>query len=65
MIKALAANAGLVYVGNDGTPDVASDSGLELAAAEVIIYDWVGNLGSIYLDSAENGEGVAWLKLNI
>jgi hypothetical protein len=65
MVKALAGNAGAVYLGNDGTPDVASTNGLELAAGEVAVFEWVGNLGSLYLDAANNGDGVAWLVLNV
>ena len=65
MVKALETNAGYIYVGNDGTPDVASDTGLVLAAGDAIIFDYVGNLGSIYIDSSADGEGVAWLLLNI
>ena len=64
MVKALAANTDLMFVGQvDG--DVASDSGLELAAGEVVVFSNVGNLMEIWLDSAVDGEGVAWLLLSI
>jgi hypothetical protein len=65
MVKALAANTGLMFIGNDGANDVTSGNGLELAAAEVVVFDFVGNLASLWLDSAVNGEGVAWLQLNV
>lgn len=65
MVKALETNTGLVYVGNDGTGDVASDTGMPLAAGDAIVFDWVGALGSILVDSAVDGEGVAWLRLNL
>jgi hypothetical protein len=64
MVKALAANTGAMYIGNDGAGDVTSGNGLELAAGDVVIFDWVANLGALILDSAVNGEGVAWLALN-
>lgn len=65
MVKALETNTGLVYVGNDGTGDVDSNTGMPLAAGDAIVFDWVGALGSILVDSTVNGEGVAWLRLNI
>ena len=65
MIKALAANTSYVYVGNDGAGDVTSANGLELAAGEVIVFDHVGHQASIIVDAAVNGEGVAWLMLNV
>jgi hypothetical protein len=65
MVKALAANTGLMFIGNDGAGDVTLSNGLELAAGEVVVFEWVGNLSSLVVDSAVNGEGVAWLRLNI
>lgn len=65
MIKALESNTGLVYVGNDGSGDVSSSTGMPLAAGDAIVFDWVGSLGSLLVDAAVNGEGVAWLRLNI
>ena len=56
MIKALIANTGYVYVGNDGAGDVTSGNGLELAAGEVIVFDHVGHQASIILDVSVNGE---------
>ena len=63
MVKALAANTGLIYVGNDGAGDVASTNGMELSAGDVVVFDLVGNLAEIMVDAATNGEGVAWLIL--
>lgn len=63
-VKALDTNGGKIYIGNDGAGDVASTNGLVLLSGEVIIFDYVGNLGSILIDSSVNGEGVAWLALN-
>jgi hypothetical protein len=64
MVKALAANTGLVFIGNTGGA-VTSATGMQLAAGEVVIFNWVGHLGSILVDSAVNGEGVAWLALEM
>jgi hypothetical protein len=63
-IKALTTNTGLVYVGNVAG-DVEAANGFPLAAGDVIIYENVGNLADIMVDSAVNAEGVAWLVLNI
>jgi hypothetical protein len=63
MIKALIANTGYIYVGNDGAGDVASTNGLELAAGDAVVFDWIGSLANIIIDSSVNGEGVSWLLL--
>jgi hypothetical protein len=64
MVKALDSNTDYVYVGNDGAGDVTSANGLQLAADEAVIFQFIGNLGAIMLDSVVNGEGVAWLVLD-
>jgi hypothetical protein len=65
MVKALDTNTGIVAIGNDGAGDVTVSNGLRLAAGEVAVFDFVGNLGSLWLDSAVNGEGVSWVLLNV
>ena len=65
MVKALTTNTDLVYIGNDGAGDVAAANGLPLSAGDVVIFEWVGNLGSLMLDSAVDGEGAAWLALDV
>ncbi len=65
LIKALDTNTDIVAIGNDGNDDVTLSNGLRLAAGETIVLSFVGNLASLYLDSAVNGEGVAWLVLDI
>jgi hypothetical protein len=64
MIKALDTNTGIVAVGNDGAGDVTVSNGMRLAAGDAIIMEFVGDLANIIVDSAVNGEGVAWLALN-
>ena len=64
MVKALSSNAGAIAIGNDGANDVTTSNGLLLAADDIIIFDFVGNLASIYIDSENNGEGVSWISLN-
>jgi len=63
MVKALTTNTGLVYVG-ESSGGVSSSNGMPLAAGEVLIFEFVGQLGSLWVDSAVNGEGVAWLALS-
>ena len=65
MIKALEANVGVVYVGNDGAGDVASTNGVVLAGGDAMVFEYVGNLSSIMLDAANNDDGVAWMRLNV
>jgi hypothetical protein len=65
MIKALTTNTGLAYLGNDGAGDVSSANGLPLEAGEVVIFEWVGSLSSLMVDAAVNGEGVAWMSLDV
>ena len=64
MVKALVGNAGDVYLGNDGAGDVASGNGLELSPGDVVVFEFVGNLGALFLDAANNDDGVSWLMLS-
>jgi hypothetical protein len=65
MVKAKPANTGYIYLGNDGAAAVSSTTGIILAAGDVVVFDWVGNLGTILVDSSVNGEGVGWIALNV
>ena len=65
MVKALLANTNNAYIGNDGAGDVASGNGLELDAGEAVVFDFVGNLASLWVDVDTNGEGVSWIVLNL
>jgi len=65
LVKALDTNSGLVALGNDGANDVTVSNGLRLAVGEEVYFQWVGDLTSVYLDSAVNGDGVSWLALNV
>jgi hypothetical protein len=64
MVKALPANTGNIYVGNV-SGDVASSNGMILEPGDVVIFNHVGDLREIWIDSAVNSEGVAWLLLDI
>ena len=63
MVKALDTNTGVVALGNDGANDVTVSNGLRLEAGDVIVFDYVGSLNDLWLDSAVNGEGVSWIML--
>ena len=65
MIKALIANTNNIYIGNDGADDITSSNGLELAAGDAVVFDSIGNLSSLWIDADTNGEGVAWLVLDV
>jgi len=64
MVKALDTNTAIVAIGNDGANDVTLSNALRLAAGDVVVFEYVGNLASIWLDAGVNGEGVTWLMLN-
>ena len=63
LVKALSANTNPVFVGNDGAGDVTSANGLQLAAKETVVFNYVGNLSTIWVDATTNGEGVCWIAL--
>lgn len=56
-VKALAANAGTIYV---GTVAVTSSNGYNLAAGDECFIE-VANLATVYIDSSVNAEGVSYL----
>lgn len=60
-IRALAANTGLIYVGNDGAGDVSSSNGYSLSAGQQI-YVLCNSLDELIFDSSVNGEALSWLK---
>lgn len=65
LVKALDTNTGIVAIGNDGSGDVTLSNGLRLSAGQSVELKWVGNLATIWVEAAVNGEGVAWLVLNL
>ena len=65
MVKALSSNSGAVAVGSDGSGDVTTANGMLLAGGESVVFDFVGDLGSIMIDAENDGEGAAWLVLNV
>ncbi len=64
MVKALPANSGTMYVGGVAG-DVSSSNGMPLAAGEVAVFEFIGDLSEIWVDSTVNGEGVAWISLDV
>jgi len=64
-VKALDTNTGVVAIGSDGAGDVTVSNGLRLEAGESVVFEFVGQLASLFLDSAVDGEGVSWLVLNV
>jgi hypothetical protein len=65
MVKALDTNTGVVAIGNDGAGDVTVSNGLRLLANESAVFAFVGNIVSLWIDSAVNGEGVSWIALEV
>lgn len=56
-VKAHAGNDGTIFVGNDG---VTSGNGFLLAPGEAFFFEFAGNLQSINIDAAQNGDGVSY-----
>lgn len=65
MIKALDSNSDVVAVGNDGYNSVSLSNGMRLLAGDALVFEFVGSLESLYLDAAVDGDGVAWIILNL
>lgn len=65
MVRALAGNTGVIYIGNDGAGAVASTTGYQLSKGESVRFDHVGSLSDIWVDCATNGDIVCWLAINI
>ena len=59
-IAALVTNTDIIAVGNVNE-DVTVNNGFILSPGDLLTLDWVGNLSHIFIDSAVNGEGVAWI----
>ena len=60
-VKAMGANAGKGFVGNDGVDDVTLLNGYELAAGEVSLWR-VDNLNLLWFDAATSGDKFCWMK---
>jgi len=64
-VKALPANTGVIYLGNDGAGGVSSSTGYPLSPGDLIIFEFVGDLANLWVNASVNGEGVAWLLLRL
>ena len=64
VVKALDTNTGKIYIGNDGANNVSNANGLVLLAGDVVVFEYVGSLGNLFINSTVNGEGVCWLDLD-
>lgn len=62
MIRALPINTGYVYLGDE---NVSAGNGIILAGGDAIVMMYVGAMTNIWLDADKNGEGIAWLRLEI
>jgi len=65
IVKALDSNTGIIAIGSDGAGDVTVSNGFRLEAGDTVVFEFVGNLANLMLDSSVNGEGVSWLILNV
>jgi len=60
LVKALAGNAGKVYVGGS---DVSSANGLELSAGDSVGLA-VTDVNKLYIDAGTDADGVSWLAVS-
>lgn len=61
IVKALAANTGVVFVGDVTVTNAGgAAAGFQLSAKESVIL-FTGNITNIYIDAATNGEGVCYI----
>jgi len=60
-VKALPANTGIMYVGNNGSNAISSSTGYPLDAGEQVFFQ-VADLDEIWVDASVSGEKVAWAK---
>jgi len=65
IVKALDTNTGIIAIGNDGSGDVTVSNGLRLEAGDTVVFEFVGDLANLMIDSSVNGEGVSWIILNV
>jgi len=65
IVKALDTNTGIIAIGNDGAGDVTVSNGLRLEAGDTVVFEFVGDLANLMIDSSVNGEGVSWIILNV
>jgi len=62
-IKPLIANTGSVFIGNVLTTSLTTQTGYELTTGRDYIDITVDNLNVLYLDAANNGDGVCYHRL--
>lgn len=65
IVKGLDGNTGATYVGNDGAGDVTASNGYELGAGDAVVFDYVGDLQDIWVDSATDGDIVCWIAAQV
>lgn len=58
-IRAKSTNTGFIYV---GASTVSSANGFQLKASETVSLD-IANIGTVWIDSSVNGEGVSYIYL--
>jgi hypothetical protein len=61
IVKAMAGNTGIVYIGNDGAGDVTALNGFELTAKEEVLVR--KNLAAFWFDAATSGDKLCWVKV--
>ena len=60
-VRALAGNAGKVYVGNDGSNAVSSSTGYELSPGDALPFV-IRNLQDYWFDAATSGDKFCWIR---
>lgn len=63
LFQGLPGNTGVCYFGNDGANAISATTGFPLPAAGPGVVMEIADLSTLYFDSAENGDKVAWIRL--
>lgn len=62
MIRALPINTGYIYLGGEG---VSAHTGLILAGGDAVVFMDISLFSNLWIDADKNGEGIAWIKLEV
>ena len=66
MIKAMSTNENILYIGLDESGyGITSTTGFELTAGDVIVFDFIGNLNTLWVATSGGGDKLCWILLNV
>lgn len=63
-VSALPTNTHSVYIGNDGNDTVSNLTGFVIPSGESLVFNYVGDLGKIYVNSLAANQKVSYIILD-